>query len=345
MSFIIIKFRKKIRNISTNNRKMTTDFKGLNYPYGLMIVLFLCTTSIASAQDLFKPKFGLRAGASLTSMYGPQEEGTEELYKTTVRLSAGGTVRFPLHERFGLGAEVIFVQKGAFQAISSENSFLKMPAYGSEQAFIYGYNRVGNTYSKRTDTNFKRRASLNIINAYVEIPIMFYYELMDDRLQLDMGVGIGFLVDSKGLGTIKFGESSILDASVPDPTQFIEMDLDYKILRDEIGALASTVAKTAKIDGTTRYYPSSPSAYYFTDVQDKAGENMFNTIDFTVQAGLSYFFTPGLRIGARFGYSLLDITNSKYDYSTTNLTEDGEYIERDDKDGNIGVQIFVGLQF
>lgn len=324
---------------------MTTDFRGLAHPYGLIIALVLCTTTLTKAQDLFKPKFGLRAGASLTTMFGPQEEGTDESYKMTVRLSAGGTIKFPLHERFGLGAEVIFVQKGAFHAVTSENSFLKMPAYGTEQAFIYGYNRTGNTYTKRTDTNFKRRASLNIINAYVEVPIMFYYELLDNQLQLDLGVGIGFLVDSKGLGTIKFGEASVLEASNPDPSQFIEMDLDYKMLRDEIGALSSSVAKTAKIDGTTRYYPRSPAAYYFTDVEDKAGENIFQTVDFTLQAGLSYYFTPGLRLGARFGYSLLDITTNKYDYSTLNLTEEGEYIQRTDKDGNIGVQIFVGLQF
>lgn len=335
----------KIGNISTNYRKMTTYFKGLCYPIGGILILILGLTTATHAQELFKPKFGLRAGASLTSMFGQEEEGAEESYKTTVRLSAGGTIKFPLHERFGLGAEVVFVQKGAFHAITTENSFLKMPAYGTEQAFIYGYNRTGNTYTKRTDTNFKRRASLNIINAYVEIPIMFYYELIDDQLQLDLGVGIGFLVDSKGLGTIKFGDIGVLDASNPDPTQFIEMDLDYKMIRDEIAALSASTAKTAKIDGTTRYYPRSPAAYYFTDVQDKAGENIFQTVDFTVQAGLSYYFTPGLRLGARFGYSLLDITTNKYDNSTTQLTEDGEYIQRNDIDGNIGVQIFVGLQF
>ncbi len=324
---------------------MTTDFKGLAFPYGLIIALFCLATTTANAQELFKPKFGLRAGASLTSMFGPEEAGTEESYKTTVRLSAGGTVKFPLHERFGLIGEVIFVQKGAFNAISTENSFLKMPAYGNEQPFIYGYNRTGNLYEKRTDTNFKRRASLNIINAYVEIPIMVYYELWDNRLQLDLGVAVGFLVDSKGLGTIKFGEESVLEAANPDPAQFIEMDLDYKTLRDEIGDLSGTTANTAKIDGTTRYYPRSPGAYYFTDLEEKDGQNLFKTVDFTLQAGLSYYFTPGLRLGARFGYSLLDVTTNKYDYSTVNLTEQGDYIERNDKDGNIGVQIFVGLQF
>ena len=138
------------------------------------------------AQDLFKPKFGLRAGASFTSMFGPQEANVEEEYKTTVRLSAGGTVRFALHERFGLAGEVLFVQKGAFYGATSENSFLKLPSYGIEQEVIYGYRLTNADYIKRDDINFKKRKSLNIVNAYIEVPVMMYYELIEDRLQLDL---------------------------------------------------------------------------------------------------------------------------------------------------------------
>lgn len=297
------------------------------------------------AQDLFKPKFGLRAGASFSTMFGPTEAGVDASNKLTVRVSAGGTVKFPLHERFGIAAEVVFVQKGTYYSASAENSFLKLPTYGTEQSLTYGYNQVGNVYEKRTDKNYKRRVGMNIINAYIEIPVMFYFEALDDRLQFDVGAGVGFLIDSKALGTIKFGESDILNADNPDITQFIEMDLDYKMINDEIGALYDGTAKTAKIGGTTRYYPRGPSAYYFTDVKDKANENIFKTVDLTLQAGVSYYFTPGLRLGLRFSYSLLDITTNKYDYSLKDLNSDGSYIQRNDIDGNLGVQLFVGLQF
>ena len=310
----------------------------------LLILCFLMSYT-TQAQDLFKPKFGLRAGASFTTMFGPTEAGVEESNKVTVRVSAGGTVKIPLHERFGILAEVVFVQKGTYYSASAENSYLKLPAYGTEQSLIYGYNKVGTEYEKRTDKNFKRRVGMNIINAYLEIPVMFYFEALDDRLQFDAGAGIGFLIDSKALGTIKYGEADILNADNPDITQFIEMDLDYKMIKDELGALYNGTAKSAKIDGTTRYYPTGPSAYYFTDVEDKANEQIFKTVDLTLQAGVSYYFTPGLRMGLRFSYSFLDITTNKYDYSLKDLNSDGSYIQTNDIDGNIGVQLFVGLQF
>jgi hypothetical protein len=297
------------------------------------------------AQDLFKPKFGLRAGASFSTMFGPKESGVEENNKMTVRVAAGGTVKFPLHERFGITAEVVFVQKGTYYSASTENSFLKLPSYGTEQSSIYGYNKVGSLYEKATDKNYKRRVGMNIINAYIEIPVMFYFEAIDDRLEFDLGAGIGFLIDSKALGTIKFGDADVLNADNPDITQFIEMDLDYKMIKDELGALYDGTAKSAKIDGTTRYYPRGPSAYYFTDVEDKANEHIFKTVDLTLQAGVSYYFTPGLRMGLRFSYSFLDITTNKYDYSIKDVNSDGSYIQRNDIDGNLGIQLFVGLQF
>lgn len=310
----------------------------------VLVVCFLITYT-TQAQDLFKPKFGLRAGASFSTMFGPEEAGVEETNQFTVRVSAGGTVKFPLHDRFGLAAEVVFVQKGTYYGASAENSFLKLPGYGTEQALIYGYNKVGNLYEKRTDNNYKRRVGMNIINAYIEIPVMFYFEALDDQLQFDVGAGIGFLIDSKALGTIKFGDADILNADNPDVSQFIEMDLDFKMINDEIGATYDGTAKNAKIDGTTRYYPRGPSAYYFTDVEDKANEHIFKTVDLTLQAGVSYYFTPGLRIGLRFSYSFLDITTNKYDYSLKDLNSDGSYIQRNDIDGNMGIQLFVGLQF
>lgn len=302
-------------------------------------------TTTAQEQYLFKPKFGLRAGASFASMFGPQEANVAEEYKTTVRLSAGGTVRFALHERFGLAAEVIFVQKGAFYGATSTNSFLKLPAYATEQPIIYGYNQTNGQYLKRDDINFRKRTSLNIVNGYIEVPIMFYYEAINDVLQFDLGIGVGFLIDSKARGTIKFGENSVFENPIPKSGEFIEMDLDYKMIQDKIGAAYDTRSRSAKIDGTTRFYPLGPSSYYFTDETDKKGQNIFNTVDLTLQVGASYYFTPGLRLGARFGYSLIDITNERYDYSERDVNADGSFIKRDDFDGNIGVQVFVGLQF
>lgn len=295
------------------------------------------------AQGILKPKFGLRAGASFSTMFGPDEAGVDEERKLTVRVAAGVSVKVPFHERFGMNAEVAFVQKGAYCTASAENSFLKLPQFLTEQPIIYGYNKSGNTYTKRTDKNYKKRNGLNITNGYIEVPVMFYVEPVDDKLQIDLGASIGFLISSQALGTLKFGEADILDASNPDASQFIEMNLDYKYIQNEIGEHSGSTS--AKIDGTTRYYPSQPAAYYLTDETAKNDLNYFNLLDIGLQAGISYYFTPGLRIGTRFNYSLIDITTNKYDYSFKDLNSDGTYIIRDDHDVNFGFQIFVGLQF
>ena len=320
----------------------------MNFIKSIQVVLFsliVITGYDVQSQDLLKPKFGLRAGASFSTMFGPQEEGVAEQHKATVRVAAGGTIKVPFHERFGLAAEVVFVQKGSYYTAYADNSYLKMPQYGSEQAFVYGYNKNGNEYTKNLNKNYKRKTGMNIINGYIEIPVMFYFEAVDDKLQFDIGASIGFLISSQALGTIKFGDADILDADNPDNTQFIEMDLDYKYIKDEIGALYNSTAKSAKIDGTTRYYPRGPSAYYLTDETDKQDQHVFNILDIGLQAGVSYYFTKGLRIGARVNYSFIDITTDKYDYSRKDLNSDGSYIVRKDHDVNFGVQIFVGLQF
>ncbi len=310
-----------------------------------LFILFCMASHSSQAQNLLKPKFGLRAGASFSTVLGPKEEGAEEVQKVSVRVCAGGTIKVPFHERFGLAAEVLFVQKGTYFSATVDNSFLKMPQFGSEQPFIYGYTKNGLEYTKKLDKNYKKKIGMNIINGYFEIPVMFYYEAVDNRFQFDLGLSIGFLFDSKALGTVKYGDADILDAANPDVTQFIEMDLDYKYIKDELGALHDGSAKTAKIDGTTRYYPRGPSAYYFTDLSEKANEHVYNIFDFGLQAGVSFYFTPGLRIGTRVSYSLLDITTNKYDYSLKDLASDGSYIIRTDHDANFGVQLFVGLQF
>jgi len=311
----------------------------------LFILICITSSYTTQAQKLLKPKFGLRAGASFATMFGPEEEGVEEEHKLTVRVAVAATIKLPFHERFGLIAEVAYVQKGSYYTATANNSFLKMPQFGTEQAFIYGYTKNVDSYTKKTDKNYKRRMGMNIINGYLEIPVMFYFEAIDDRLQFDLGASIGFLVSSEALGTIKFGDADILNADNPDLSQFIEMDLDFKTLEDGIGATYDGTPKSAKIDGTTRYYPRGPSAYYLTDLTDKGGENIYSVFDVGVQLGVSYYFTPGLRVGLRGSYSFNDITTDKYDYSTKDLNSDGSYIIRDDHDANFSLQLFVGLQF
>ena len=308
-------------------------------------VLICFILSFSGYTQTLKPKFGLKAGMNLSTMFADIEENTTEGHRFSIRIAVGGSVKLPLHERYGLIGEVTFVQKGSNSFVESDNSFIKLPTFGVQQETVLGYTVSGGTYTKRLDNDYKKRVALNTTNGYIEVPLSFYAELIDDKLELDFGVSLGFLISSNSLGTLKFGPKDVLEADNPVTSEFIEMDLDYKYLGDDLNALYDPTSKSAKIDGTTIYYPRGPSAYYFTDQTDKQNQQFYHIFDLGIHAGLSFYLTQGLKLGTRVTHSLLDITNQRYDHSFTDLNSDGSYILKDDKDYNFGIQIFIGLQF
>lgn len=286
----------------------------------------------ASAQAQIDFKFGFRAGATVSNMFGPSEtddQGNElDKYKFSARICVGGTASMPFNDRFGLGAEVLFSQKGSLYRFESDNSYLKLAG------------TVANASTSQTFQGHKRIMSMNITNSYVEIPLTFYAYAIKDRLMFDFGPSISFLVTSRALGILKYG---IIDNDNPDPTQFLELELDYRSLSDDAAALAtSAVDKTGKLDQTTITYPSRIGAYYLFD--EKKG-SLFNSVDFGLNVGASLFFTKGLRVGARAYYGLLDVTNNNYDVQQKSLDANREFILRKDKDTNFGIQMFIALQF
>ena len=316
-----------------------------NRTIATIFALVFLMTSIEMHAQFLKPKFGLRAGMNISTMLGPQETGTTEGNRTTVLIGVAGGVKLPLNERIGLIAEVSFVQKGSFYFKEAENSFLKLPEFNSQQPITYVYTNTGGTFTKRTDKNYKKRVGMNVINGYIEVPVLFYAEAIDDKLEFEFGPSIGFLISSQALGTLKFGPEDVLNAEEPDAASFMEMDLDYKFIQDNLGDAYNPTVRTAKIDGSTQSYPTGPSAYYFTDETERGTQNRFSTVDFGLQFGASYYFSKGLKLGFRLNYSLLDITVDKYDHSFTELNEDGTYKALNHRDANFGCQIFVGLQF
>lgn len=322
---------------------MTMKF---NRTIATIFALLLVATAVEVEAQFLKPKFGLRAGMNISTMLGPQEVGTSEGNRATILIGVAGGIKLPLNERMGLIAEVSFIQKGSFYFKEAENSFLKLPSFNSQQPVTYGYTSTGGVFTKREDKNYKKRVGMNVINGYIEIPVLFYVEAIDDKLEFEFGPSIGFLISSQALGTLKFGEADVLNQEDPSTSEFIEMDLDYKFIQDDIGSIYDPESiRSVKIDGSTIAYTGAPGAYYFSDETDKGGMNRFSTVDFGLQFGTSYYFSKGLKLGFRLNYSLLDITIDKYDHSFTELNSDGTYKTLNHRDANFGCQIFVGLQF
>jgi hypothetical protein len=295
-------------------------------------LLFILTVfTIFKVQAQIDYKFGFRAGATLSHMFGPKEidaaNNTLESYKMTARICVGGTFSMPFNDYIGLGAEVLFSQKGALHRFEADNSYLRLDG------------TVSNMNSTQIFTGQKRIRSVNITNGYVEIPITFYAFAIKDRLMFDFGPSISFLVSSRSLGILKYGE---IDPVNPDPADFLELELDLRGT-DDAGALADrAVDKTGRLDQTTIIYPSRIGSYY--NFNEKRG-TLFNTLDYGLNFGASLFFTKGLRIGTRVYYGLADVTNNNYDVQQSSLDANKEFIFRKDRDTNFGLQLFIALQF
>jgi len=295
----------------------------------LVFILTLFTIFRAEAQIDYK--FGFRAGATISQMFGPKETdlagNSLEDYKMTARICVGGTFSMPFNDHIGLGAELLFSQKGALHRFESDNSYLRLDG------------TVSNMNSSQIFTGHKKIRSVNITNGYVEIPLTFYAFAIKDRLMFDFGPSISFLVSSRSLGILKYG---VIDPVNPDPADFLELELDLRG-NDDAGALADrAVDKTGKLDQTTIIYPSRIGSYY--NFNEKKG-TLFNTLDYGLNFGASLFFTKGLRVGTRVYYGLADVTNNNYDVQQSSLDANKEFILRKDKDNNFGVQLFIALQF
>lgn len=294
------------------------------------LTLFVSSGAV-QGQDL---KYGLRAGINMSTIFGPSELGPEgealENHRLTTKIAFGATLRYPINKSIGLATELSFVQRGSNYSYEG-TGYIRLPDYQNQgEIFFEGHNK---------------NILINNSNSYLEVPILFYATLIPERLQFEFGPSVGFLIISRGLGTLKYTDPN-------SPSNLIEMDMNHRYLSDQPGETAdipngfggfiAAGDRTGRVDGTTVTFPQSIGAYYFED--EKQG-NVFNTVDLGLNAGFAFFFTPGVRVGLRAYYGFLDVTNSRYHYEQQRLAADRSYIRRDVQDRNFGIQLYLGLQF
>ena len=98
---------------------------------------------------------------------------------------------------------------------------------------------------------------------------------------------------------------------------------------------------TLNVGGLTSNIPSFLQAYYLFP-EDRG--SYFSTIDFGLNVGAYYYWNQGLFLGGRFNYGLSDVTKDNYDVSRQSLNN-GQFIQRSDKDRNISLQFSLGFSF
>ena len=284
----------------------------------LTLAVGVACSTLAQAQQV---KFGLRAGLNIGNIIGEKESDENgmqlETMKAKTRISFAATMKWAWTENFGMFTELGFIQAGGYHRFEGK-SYMRFPE-ANNQLFV-GHQRL---------------QAMNIINGYLQLPLGLYVEAFKKKVVFEGGVTFGLLISSKAWGVLKYTDNTY-------PDNHIEYNLDYNYLKDKAGQANTSATSSGRVGGNTIYNPTNIGAYYFNP--EKEG-NYFNRLDFALNVGVAYNLSKGLRLGTRFQYGLLDITNNYYDYSLSKLENNSELIKRNDVDRNIGVQIFVGLQF
>ncbi len=122
----------------------------------ILLIVSICISAISATAQKFQGS--LIAGAITSQVSGDKLDGFDKS-----GVIVGGAVALPLSEKFGLGMEMIFIQKGSKKGINAEKE-------------DYSYYRM----------------SLN----YAEVPIVFEY-ISSKRFRFHIAPTIGVLLSSK----------------------------------------------------------------------------------------------------------------------------------------------------
>lgn len=290
--------------------------------YILLFTFLTVLTGKSISQNEFIG-YGFRAGVSLGKYDGPSELGpngeTLETNKLASGFHIGMTINFKFGDLLGLRTELMFSQRGT--------DYL----YDGPSYYVLGRNTL-----QAITIGGTRKQSINVSNAYLDVPLVVYYRIKS--FEISGGLNSGVLISSAAGGSITFdGVSPVTGATILPYT----INLNYNYKKDKAGD-ASTTTQQVNIDGRNYAVPSNIGAYYEFAEKDK---NYFKTLDFGLVAGLSYFLNQGLFVGVKYAHGLGDVDRNEYDISLKALNTNGTFIPRNDINKSQSWQFSVGFAF
>ncbi len=283
----------------------------------------LCTTFLFLAGNV-KSQFesigyGFRAGLSPALYDGPSELGPNGETLETNKMASGFHIGMQLTYKFGdlmgLRSELLFSQRGT-------DYLYEGPSY-----YVLGRNTV-----KQITIPGTRIQSINVSNAYIDVPLTVYYKIRG--FEFSGGVNLGLLISSTAGGSINFEGTSPITAP-------FKINLNYNYKSDKAGE-ASPTTQDVNVNGQNYTIPIFIGAYYEFPEKEK---DMFKPLDTGLIAGLSYFLNEGLFLGVRYVHGLGDVDRNLYDVSLKELDPDGNFIQRDDVNKSRSWQFSVGFSF
>jgi Outer membrane protein beta-barrel domain len=291
------------------------------------LLIFLCVfTQLSNAQEM---GYGIRVGINFNKLNAPSEMDADgnvlETHDFNTGFHVGGAIIFKFTDLFGLKTEFLFSQKG-----------MKYKYEGP--SFQFFTEELSGNQVKSTGDRLYR---MTVTNSYIEFPITAYYKF-GERFEVHGGFLVGFLAGSTAVGEFDYKGAFPVGN---DDINFIQ-NLEFNYRKDQPASPDDITNDTEVIEFLSQNdlvrFPKTVGAYYM-DYPEKSG-NFYNTFDFGLTGGFSFFINGGLFLMFSGNYGLVDITNNFYDISR--LESDGlNYIKRNDKDYNVSLQGSIGFSF
>lgn len=275
-----------------------------------LIAVFLLGSITLFAQGF---SGGFKAGLNFNTFEGETEMSFETLNRTT-GFHVGATFAYSFTDLLGVKADLMYSQKGAQQNYEGP-SFFYLYGDGTEQA-------IGG----------QRRSELDIVNSYIDIPVLAYYRI--GPLELAAGASAGLLINSIASGGATYTETVYGDN--------VDIIFNYEgnFVSDGFGSDAIASRSEEPVSGTNVRLPDVIGPYYNSNTD----ENLFRRLDFGLVAEASFYFNSGLYIGGRYNLGLTDVTREENDLAGQ-LSSSEERQFRDDDDRNRSLQISIGFRF
>jgi len=289
--------------------------------FSLLIFLFL----VPLASNAQSTAYGFRVGLNVSTILTSDLEainGTDlESLSTNSGFHVGGGIKFKFTDLFGIRVELLFSQKGTKSTFEGESFQIFLADNGNKIL-----------------ANGTKNLSLNITNAYLDIPIVAYGKI-GNKLELNGGVYAGFLLSSTAAGQLRFNGNS---ANLNNPIEVV-LNLDYNYSRDEgINTPDENTAFTINADGEIINLPERVGAFF--DKDETNSGNPFGVLDAGLTGGIAFFLNEGLYVSANAQYGLIDVTKEEFDFSQTTIS--GLNLNtRNDNDTNLSFQFSVGFSF
>lgn len=268
-------------------------------------------------------RYGFKTGLNFATIRGPiaQDAASANLEKieNVTGFSIGATFGYGFTDNFGIRGEFLYSKRGM--------------KYTYEGA-AYRYFSVNNT---PVLTRGNDRYLVVVNNSYIDIPILGYAKA--GNFEFNAGTYVGFLVQSTGEGSSTYNGK-------PDNSNKVTGDLKFSLqhnyYQDKPGEFKADDVITAQVGDRVVEVPKIHGAYY--DYSEDKG-NLYNTIDYGVLGGVSYFVSRSLYVGVRLQYGLADVSNNKVDFVKAAPDENGAKVFSEDKDRNFNIQATVGFSF